>query len=215
MAENATEILETPMFKCELNTLSRADGSCIYSQDDTVVATAVYGPVEVKQHKMHIDKAHVEILFRPKCGASQLEDRLCESIISRICETAIITSAYPRTAIYVIIQEMQNEGSLLASTINATCLALIHAGISMNFLFAAVTCAIPQEDEDIQFKEGTSEECSLTFVFENTSSKILAIDSHGKFTDEQYKSCLEVCKRSSEVIFTFYKDMIKKYATKM
>lgn len=43
---------------------------------------------------------------------AELDDRLCETIIGRICESAIITASYPRTAIYVIIQEMQNEGSV-------------------------------------------------------------------------------------------------------
>ncbi|XKL60752.1 hypothetical protein PGB90_007809 [Kerria lacca] len=140
--ENTEEIVNTDVLKCELNTLSRADGSSILCQNNTVMAAAVYGPVEVKQHKMLIDKAYIEIVFRPKCGLSQIGDRLLESIIGKICENAILSTFYPRTAIYIIVQEMQNSGAALACSINAACLALIHAGIGMNFLFAAVTSKI-------------------------------------------------------------------------
>lgn len=43
-----------------------------YILDNTVVAVAIYGPVEVKQHKMLIDKAYVEVFLKPKCGISRM-----------------------------------------------------------------------------------------------------------------------------------------------
>lgn len=133
------------------------------------MAAAVYGPVEVKHHKMLIDKAHIEVIYKPKCGISrkfdvfdkfnflllysleywkelqnenltiiviffiqklifvsfpfihtnsghvfflEIGDRLFESIIGSICETAILSSFYPRTAIYLIIQELQDCGAV-------------------------------------------------------------------------------------------------------
>lgn len=43
-----------------------------YILDNIVVAVAIYGPVEVKQHKMLIDKAYVEVSLKPKCGMSRM-----------------------------------------------------------------------------------------------------------------------------------------------
>lgn len=173
------ENISTPILKCELNTLTRADGSSILCQNNTVVAVAIYGPVEVKQHKMLIDKAYVEVFLKPKCGISQIGDRLHESIIGKVCETAILTTFYPRTAINIIIQEVQNSDNILACSINAACLALIHAGIAMNYLFAAVTTSsFPRNNKIIDAPEDTKAEPTITFVFENTSEKILAVESH-------------------------------------
>lgn len=55
----------------------------------------------------------------------------------------------------------------------------------------------------------------ITFVFENISDRILAVDSYGKITEAEYKDCLKKCRSSSTGIFKFYKDMISKYAIKM
>lgn len=55
----------------------------------------------------------------------------------------------------------------------------------------------------------------ITFVFENTSEKILAVDFCGKISVATYEKCLKKCRSSSKVIFDFYKEMIKKYALKM
>lgn len=38
------------------------------------MAAAVYGPVEVKHHKMLIDKAYIEVIYKPKCGISRKFD---------------------------------------------------------------------------------------------------------------------------------------------
>lgn len=55
----------------------------------------------------------------------------------------------------------------------------------------------------------------ITFVFENTSDKILAVDSCGKISDADYRKSLDKCRRLSAAVFKFYKDMISKYALKM
>lgn len=39
-------------------------------------------------------------------------DRLNEHIIKNICETALVSTLYPRSAIVVVIQEMQNSGGV-------------------------------------------------------------------------------------------------------
>lgn len=110
----------------------------------------------------------------------------------------------------------------------------------MNYLFAAVTTSLlPKNNEIIDAPEvillfivtsrftmwynfefyivfqDTKGEPTITFIFENTSEKILAVESHGKITDVEYNECLKKCRRSSEIIFKFYKDMISKYALKM
>lgn len=72
---------------------------------------SVYGPIDVKIQNLRIDKAHVEVYYRPKSGLPSVGDRLREKIIRNTCETALLAVLYPRTAITIQLQEMEdNEG---------------------------------------------------------------------------------------------------------
>ncbi len=72
---------------------------------------SVYGPIEVKLQNLRIDKAHVEVYYRPKSGLPSVGDRLREQIIRNTCETALLSVLYPRTAITIQLQEMEdNDG---------------------------------------------------------------------------------------------------------
>lgn len=59
------------------------------------------------------------------------------------------------------------------------------------------------------------DESTITFVFESTTEKILAVESYGRISEDEYTQCLNKCRASSKLIFQFYKDMIGKYALKM
>lgn len=63
--------------------------------------------------KLRIDKATVEAYYRPKAGQPSVGDRLYESIIGNICETALVTALYPRTSVVIVIQEMQSAGEVI------------------------------------------------------------------------------------------------------
>lgn len=51
-----------------LGDLSRPDGDATVSQGDTCVTSAVYGPGEVKVTKELLDKATIDVVYKPKSG---------------------------------------------------------------------------------------------------------------------------------------------------
>ncbi|KDR22065.1 Exosome complex exonuclease RRP46, partial [Zootermopsis nevadensis] len=185
---------------------------------DTAVVTAVFGPVEVKPQRILIDKACVEALYRPKSGLPCVHDRMHESLLRNTCETSLLATLHPRTSISIIIQEMQDSGGLLACAVNSACLALMSSGIAMKFLVAAVSCMISQEDKlliDPTNKQLKDSKASLTFVFDSVKKNTVASHTTGSFTQIQYQESLMKCRNASDNIFSLYRDMVKKYASRI
>jgi len=190
------EMVEKPRLRplgCELSLLSRSDGSASFTfGDETFVIACVYGPTDVRISKERIDKATVEVLVKPKIGNPSCASKLKEEVIRNSIEASIIGSLYPRTAINIIIQEVQGNGStggsILAASINAACLALLDGGLPMTSMFAAVSCAcIVKEDQDdtdggdaLELiidptdEQETSANAVLTFAFESVEKKLVA-----------------------------------------
>ncbi|XP_011496302.1 PREDICTED: exosome complex component RRP46 [Ceratosolen solmsi marchali] len=202
---------------CELNYLSVTDGSAIFMQGDTAVIAGVYGPVESKLHKMFYNKANVEASFRPMKGPPSVNDRLMESYIKDVCEASLITSLYPASSISVNIQELEDCGGLLASVINASCLALINSGLAMKFIFAAVCCMIDKESENViidpNMKQLNNAKAAFTCVFDNLNKDIICCQTSGRFTEKELLKSIEMCRETVQTIFTFYRDIVTKYAT--
>ncbi|XP_067000732.1 exosome complex component RRP46 [Anabrus simplex] len=204
--------------QCELNILSRPDGSAMVTHGNTAIIAAVYGPVEVKPQRILIDRASVEIFYRPKTGQPSVAERMRECLIRNTCETALLSTLYPRTAISVIVQEMQDSGGLLSCAVNAACMALMNSGIAMKFLVAAVSCMFDKDDNivlDPSNKELVNSVASLTFVFDNVKKDIVASHTNGSFTHAQYNEGLLKCRKASEQIFIFYRDLVRKYANRV
>lgn len=118
---------------CELDILSESDGSALLTQGDynsrkyllipshspvllfpgeTAVLSSVNGPVEVKLSNLQYDRASVEVNYRPRTGLPQVADRFKEHLIRGTCESALIPALYPRTAISVQLQEMEDNGGV-------------------------------------------------------------------------------------------------------
>lgn len=210
---NLEEVQLRPL-RCELNILSRPDGSAMVTQGNTAVIAGVYGPVECKPQRILVDKASIETVYRPKSGLPNVSDRMRETIIKNICEIALLSVLHPRTAISIVFQELQDSGGLLSCCVNAACMALMNSGVSMKFLVAAVSCMIDEEDQvklDPSNKELLGSKANLTFVFDSTAKRIVASHTTGMFSQDQYQECLLKCRQASSEIFTFYRSLVKKY----
>jgi len=98
--------------KCEQSVLSRADGSVILSQGNTVVMASVYGPLEAKIQKELSDRMYIDLNFKPKTGMPGVAERGKEKLIKTTCNQIITTHLHPRTAVNITIQEMQDGGAV-------------------------------------------------------------------------------------------------------
>ncbi|XP_055523482.1 exosome complex component RRP46 [Wyeomyia smithii] len=198
---------------CELNILTRSDGSALLTQGETAVIASVHGPVEVRLQHLSAEKAHVEIHFRPRSGLGSVSDRLLENLIRSTYESTILTALHPRTAISIQLQEMQDHGGLIACAINAVCLALVNSGIEMQYLVGAVHSVLDADGRiwldpsDLQAKDA---QARFTFVFDSVAKKTVSIYTHGRFTPEQYHRALRLGTTAVDEVFEFYRKIVAK-----
>ncbi|XP_052771207.1 exosome complex component RRP46-like [Mya arenaria] len=216
MNENQSVPHLRPM-KCELGQLTRPDGSATLFQGDTCVMTAVYGPGEVRMNKELIGQATVDIVFKPKSGLPACAEKYTEVTLANTCETVLLASLHPRSAINLTVQEVQNSGSFLATCVNSCCLALLDASMNMNATVAAVNCCITKENDivvDPSSKDEENSRASLTFVFESVKKDIITTSAQGQFSAEEFQSCLITCREATASVFQFYRDTITRKLSK-
>lgn len=212
-AAKGSETLSLRVLTCEMGNLSRPDGSTTIYQGDSCVIVSVYGPGEVRMNKEQLDRATVDVVYKPKSGLPGCAEKAQEKVIRNTCETVLLASLHPRSSINVTVQEVQDSGSFLATCINTCCLALLDASVSMKCTMAAVSCCINSEDEIILDPTKQDEERSkstMTFVFDSKDRNILTVVAQGKYTREQFQQCVLLCKEASETVFTFYRDSVKR-----
>ncbi|XP_072287339.1 exosome complex component RRP46 [Pyxicephalus adspersus] len=205
------------MSGCELGLLSRPDGSANFLQGATSVLAGVYGPAEIKVSKEMHDKATVEVMVRPKVGLPAIQEKSQEQLIRETCESVINGTLHPRTSITIVLQIINDDGSLLSCCLNAACMALIDAGIPMRGLFCAVTCALPVEDlliVDPNLKEQKESRAVLTIAMESMEKKVLTVSSRGTYSAEEFQQCVGAAWVSASDIFQFYKDSVKRKFSK-
>ncbi|KXS22309.1 ribosomal protein S5 domain 2-like protein, partial [Gonapodya prolifera JEL478] len=111
--------------------LSRADGSGQARAGETEVLAAVYGPTEVKIRDEKLDRATLEVKWKPIIGPPGIVETSYERFLRESLDSAVITSLHPRTLISITIQVINDDGSILSCAFNAALLALLDAGIPL------------------------------------------------------------------------------------
>ncbi|XP_011185302.1 exosome complex component RRP46 [Zeugodacus cucurbitae] len=202
---------------CELNPLTRSDGSALFTQGGTCVLTSMLGPVEVRSQNLNIEKAHVECIYRPKAGIPTIEDRLRENVIRDTCESALLTVLHPRTTISIQIQELDDRCGLEACAINGACLALLIGGVPMKFNIAAIHCIVDKDDKvilDPDHCEAIGKRASFIFVFDSLEKNLVTVHTSGRFRMAQFNDAECMSRAASQIIFNFYRRIISNFHNK-
>lgn len=91
--------------------LTRGSRFSVFLGSSCCVAS-VNGPLEVPSMHLDMNKAYVDVIYRPRSGIPGVNERYKEKMLKSLCETAIITQLYPRTQIIVQTQEMDDHGGV-------------------------------------------------------------------------------------------------------
>ncbi|ONK72180.1 uncharacterized protein A4U43_C04F16610 [Asparagus officinalis] len=188
---------------CSRNVLHRAHGSARWSQGDTIVLAAVYGP---------------------KAGTRKGENpEKCEMILKRTLQSICLLSIHPNTTTSVIVQVVGDDGALLPCAINASCAALVDAGIPLKHLAVAISCALAENGSVILDPTLVEEQKMLAIAhlaFPNPPLSVIPKSSasdevqpiehgiitsvtHGAMSVRDYFNCLERGRAASAKVSEF------------
>ena len=120
---------------------------------------------------------------------------------------------HPRTLVTILLQEMQNSGSLTASCLNAVCFALLDSGFPLKYLLAAVSAVITSDGHIIVNATNDETDSAIavfTIVFESIDKKVVSMTTNGSFVLSQLEKVIELSEESGQKIFDFYRNSIEK-----
>uniref|UniRef100_M0ZYW9 Peptidase S8 and S53, subtilisin, kexin, sedolisin; 3 exoribonuclease n=1 Tax=Solanum tuberosum TaxID=4113 RepID=M0ZYW9_SOLTU len=92
---------------CSRNVLNRAHGSASWSQGETKVLAAVYGPKAGTNKNENPEKACFEVIWKPKTGQIGKEEKEYEMILKKTVQSICVLNVHPNTTTSIIIQRMK------------------------------------------------------------------------------------------------------------
>ncbi|XP_056696016.1 exosome complex exonuclease RRP46 homolog isoform X1 [Spinacia oleracea] len=99
---------------CSRSVLNRAHGSASWSQGDTKVLAAVFGPKAGTKKTENPEKASIEVIWKPKTGQIGKLEREYEMILKRTLQSICILTINPNTTTSVIIQKAYDALHLIS-----------------------------------------------------------------------------------------------------
>lgn len=85
----------------------------------------------------------------------------------------------------------------------------------MKFLIGAVHCIVTEDGQiilDPDYRQTQTSVAQLTFVYDSVDKNTVAIHTSGRYTIGQYNDALVMCREASDIVFSFYKNAVKKFA---
>jgi exosome complex component RRP46 len=151
---------------CDQGELQRAAGSARFSHQHSAALVAVFGPTGAQKRQEIVNRACIEVVYKPLSAAPGAAEKEKESVLRQLVEAAVMTHLHPRTVIQVVVQELNNDGSMLAVVINAVCVALLDAGVPLRHTFVAASVATRLDGTVLLDPTAADEElCKSTCTF--------------------------------------------------
>ncbi|CEP61584.1 exosome non-catalytic core subunit RRP46 LALA0_S03e06150g [Lachancea lanzarotensis] len=212
------------MLSAQTGVLEQVDGSCKLQCGQTTVECSVTGPIEPKARQELPAQLALEVIVRPCRGVPTTREKLLEDQIRGVVTPVLARYLYPRQLAQVCFQilesgEPEENFSVkeLSACINAAFLAIVDAGIGLQFSFASVVLSVSTDGEEIRTDpaqldliESKSTHILALQLGEGTQKveNVLLFESHGDFTEDTVlrvlqfgeKSCVETAQELRKVV---------------
>ena len=181
----------------------------------------VYGPREVKRKSDTLyNRALVNVEFN-LCDFARSEhkhfqksdrkSRQYDQMLEQLFEWAILTHLYPRSSIDIYVQVLEDDGSVLATSINAITMALLNSGIPMRDFVCASSAAIIDEQIIVDLNQvelgARGPECLIAVYPKSGKYGIVQVESRLPLSD--VPRLLKDAKSACELIYQRLDEIIR------
>ena len=206
----------------EQSLLHRADGSARYTQGNTTLLVAVYGPSLASAREEQAHEAFLSFSFSSLSSSASLSAANA-SLAHHLKETfrpIILINLHPRQRIAVHLQVLHDDGALLACAVNACMIALLDAGVQCREMLAAVEMRVRRDDtargKESLLLDPTHEESrtfpdGLTLAFPSQSRGCVLSVCDGNVGESAYLTAFDTAKRAASHLVHFMRTAISKH----
>ncbi|MEM4970884.1 MAG: exosome complex exonuclease Rrp41 [Sulfolobales archaeon] len=205
----------------EVRVLKNANGSALVEYGATKVLAAVYGPRDpgiksivlpnraVLRCRYHMAPFSTHERKNPAPSRREIE---LSKVIREALEPAVITEAFPRTAIDIFIEVLNADGGTRTAGITAASLALADAGIPMRDLVAGI--AVGKVEGvlvlDINEEEDMYGEADMPMAVMPGLGQITLIQLNGVLTEEEIWRAVELGMKGARIVYEAQKEALRK-----
>ncbi len=134
-----------------------------------------------------------------------------QKILKDLANAMILHQGIEAATLHISIQELNADGSSLATFINSMSLALLDAATPLKCFVSCVACIVLNKQIllDPTQKEIEASDSCHTFAFNNLDELFLC-ESFGSFSQGEYVACLDLCKAACKSIRDFMRVAVEK-----
>lgn len=220
------EDLRTIRYKFGVVPLS--DGSVYFEQGLNKVLVMVHGPQEHsggggEGARDGVCSLSVSVENAPFSGtmwkAKRAGDRRTaemETLLRQTLEEVVMLELYPKSEIAIVIHVLETDGSVICAILNAVCLALVVAGVSMNDMLVACSIGLVKEKicQDCTQVEQSSGGAYFPVAMKARSEDIIMLQLTSRISlellDVSLRSAVQGCRKIREIFEDALKDSVRK-----
>jgi exosome complex component RRP41 len=205
----------------EVRVLKNANGSALVEYGATKVLAAVYGPRDpgtksislpnraVLRCRYHMAPFSTHERKNPAPSRREIE---LSKVIREALEPAVITEAFPRTAIDIFIEVLNADGGTRTAGITAASLALADAGIPMRDLVAGIAVGKVEGTLvlDINEEEDMYGEADMPIAVMPGLGQITLIQLNGVLMEEEIWRAVELGMKGARIVYEAQKEALRK-----
>lgn len=205
-----------------------ADGAAKFSLGDTSVLATVSGPAQPR-YSRHEDsekgKIEVEVNMACESGLNSSEQVIAEYIKKALCACVKLES-FPRLLIAMKVLVVKNDGAVLSASVNACILALLDAGIPMNYFVTCVELAFvdsevlldptsqEEQQSDANVSVAIASHWSREEIIVAKDPKIVALEIQGNLTNSELGSTLDAAEKYCSVLAVTFRNSLENQIAK-
>jgi ribonuclease PH len=206
---------------CELGLLQGPHGSAQWTSGSLQVVAAVHGPMAAKSpahEQAHC--AQVSVLVNLAGATTANAARELDDWLASILRPAIQIGMYPRTVIQIVVHANVNNASFKAAAVHASCMALIDAGVALNYLPCAIVVGVEDKTSFYLDPSETSivdSDLSCIVLVASEANAILGTSTTGLLaisTVDLLQMCGPVLERSVQAIRAFVQLVVEQKTTR-